>query len=73
MSKVIEAVYENGVFKPLEKVELKEGEKVRIQIDLSRKKKRIKFINEWKPINLKRKITMKEIEELRLERYENIH
>jgi len=30
MSRVIEAVYENGVFKPLEKVNLKEGEKVRV-------------------------------------------
>ncbi|NOY11938.1 MAG: antitoxin family protein [Archaeoglobi archaeon] len=33
MPRVIEAVYENGVFKPLEKVNLKEGEKVRIQIE----------------------------------------
>ena len=32
MPKVIEAVYEDGVFKPLEKVELKDGEKVRIEI-----------------------------------------
>ncbi len=32
MPKVIEAVYEDGVFKPLEKVELKEGEKFRIII-----------------------------------------
>jgi len=32
MSKIIEAVYENGVFKPLEKVDLEEGEKVRIKI-----------------------------------------
>ncbi|HIQ49840.1 MAG TPA: DUF104 domain-containing protein, partial [Nanoarchaeota archaeon] len=30
MAKVIEAVYENGVFRPLEKVELKKGERVRI-------------------------------------------
>jgi len=33
MPKIIEAVYENGVFKPLQKVDLKEGEKVRIRID----------------------------------------
>ena len=33
MPKIIEAVYENGVFKPLEKVNLKEGEKVRIRIE----------------------------------------
>jgi len=26
MAKVIEAIYEKGVFKPLEKVDLKEGE-----------------------------------------------
>jgi len=32
MPKIIEAVYENGVFKPLEKVDLKEGEKVRLKI-----------------------------------------
>ena len=30
MPKIIEAVYENGVFKPLQKVDLKEGEKVRL-------------------------------------------
>jgi len=33
MGKVIEAVYENGVFKPLGKVDLKEGKKVRIRIE----------------------------------------
>lgn len=32
MVKIIEAIYENGVFRPLEKVDLKEGEKVRIII-----------------------------------------
>ncbi len=32
MPKVVEAVYENGVLKPLEKVNLKEGEKVRVEI-----------------------------------------
>jgi len=32
MGKVIEAVYENGVFKPLKKVDLKEGTKVRFEI-----------------------------------------
>ncbi len=32
MAKVIEAVYENGVFKPLEKVDLKDGMKVRLEI-----------------------------------------
>ncbi|MBI5214003.1 MAG: antitoxin family protein [Nitrospirae bacterium] len=32
MPKVIDAVYENGVFKPLEDVEVKEHEKVAIKI-----------------------------------------
>ncbi len=33
MPKVIEAVYEDGVFKPLEKVDLKEGERVKLRIE----------------------------------------
>lgn len=33
MAKVIDTVYEDGVFKPLEKVDLKEGKKVRIKIE----------------------------------------
>ncbi len=32
MPKIIEAIYEDGVFKPLEKVDLKEGEKVKIKL-----------------------------------------
>ncbi|MDI9611095.1 MAG: antitoxin family protein [Archaeoglobales archaeon] len=32
MPKIIEAIYEDGVFKPLEKIELKEGERVKIRI-----------------------------------------
>jgi len=32
MGKVIEVVYENGVLKPLEKIDLKEGEIVEIEI-----------------------------------------
>ncbi len=32
-SKVIECVYEGGVFKPLEKVELKEGTKLKIKVE----------------------------------------
>ena len=35
MAKIIEVVYENGVFKPLKKVDLKEGERVRIRIERS--------------------------------------
>ena len=32
MPKIIIAVYEKGVFKPLEKVDLRDGERVRIEI-----------------------------------------
>jgi predicted DNA-binding antitoxin AbrB/MazE fold protein len=32
MTKTIEVVYEGGVFKPLEKVELKEGEQLKVEI-----------------------------------------
>ena len=32
MSRIIEVVYEGGVFKPLQKVELKEGERLKIEI-----------------------------------------
>jgi|Deesub1362A_J573_1020465.scaffolds.fasta_scaffold20202_3 predicted DNA-binding antitoxin AbrB/MazE fold protein len=32
MPKVIEVIYEDGVFKPLGKVDLKEGEKLKIEI-----------------------------------------
>jgi predicted DNA-binding antitoxin AbrB/MazE fold protein len=33
MQKTIEVVYEDGVFKPLEPVEMEEGEKMRIEIE----------------------------------------
>ncbi len=35
MLKVIEAVYENGIFKPLEKVNMREGERLKIRIEKS--------------------------------------
>ncbi len=38
MPKIIEAVYENGVFKPLQKVDLKEGERVKIRVEIDKKK-----------------------------------
>jgi len=37
MPKIIEAVYENGVFKPLEKVDLREGERVKLRVEKDRK------------------------------------
>jgi len=33
MSKVIEVIYENGAFKPLEKVDLPDGVRVKIRIE----------------------------------------
>ncbi|WP_202318943.1 antitoxin family protein [Archaeoglobus neptunius] len=33
MGKVIEAIYEKGVFRPLEKVDLREGERVKIRVE----------------------------------------
>ncbi|MGI8410350.1 MAG: antitoxin family protein [Pyrinomonadaceae bacterium] len=35
---IVEAIYENGVFRPLQKVDLEEGEKVEIIINLSLEK-----------------------------------
>ncbi|MHA1594068.1 MAG: antitoxin family protein [Candidatus Baldrarchaeia archaeon] len=36
MSRVIEAVYENGVLKPMGKLDLREGEVVRVSIERGR-------------------------------------
>ena len=33
MPKIIEAVYEDGVFKPLEKVDLRDGERVKLRVE----------------------------------------
>jgi predicted DNA-binding antitoxin AbrB/MazE fold protein len=33
MQKVIEAVYEKGIFKPLEGINMKEGERLKIKIE----------------------------------------
>jgi len=39
LSRVVKARYEKGVLKPLEKLELKEGEEVRIRIEKSLKER----------------------------------
>jgi predicted DNA-binding antitoxin AbrB/MazE fold protein len=57
MAKVIEAVYENGVFRPLGKVELKEGEKVKIVI----KKSVFGILKGWKVDAQKVKDELREI------------
>lgn len=36
MQQIIEAVYENGVFRPLKAIELSEGEKVQIVVNADR-------------------------------------
>jgi predicted DNA-binding antitoxin AbrB/MazE fold protein len=64
-------VYENGVFKPLEKVNLKEGEKVKLKIE-DRKTKREEFLRNWRPIKLNRKLKLEEIQKTRLLKYENL-
>jgi len=62
MRKTIEVVYEEGVFKPLEPVELEEGEHVKIRME-EKKRRKIDF----EPIKLKNKISIGKIEELRSE------
>jgi len=61
MQKTIEVVYEKGVFKPLEPVEMEDGEKTRIEIkrekeilDKHEKTREIlDKVNKFKPIRLK--------------------
>ncbi len=57
MPKIIEAIYENGVFKPLQKVDLKEGERVKLVVE----KRELTF----DPIDLGEEITVREIKKLR--------
>ncbi len=57
MPKVIEAVYENGVLKPLEKVNLKEGEKVRLKIN--------KRMLNFEPIELRKPLSLDDIKKLK--------
>ncbi|AIG99201.1 antitoxin family protein [Archaeoglobus fulgidus] len=54
MPKIIEAVYENGVFKPLQKVDLKEGERVKIKLELK-----------VEPIDLGELVSVEEIKKIR--------
>lgn len=61
MTRIIEAVYEKGVFKPLEKVDLKEGERVKIKVERS-------LIDIIKSYQDKFKLKEKDIEEFLRER-----
>lgn len=56
MGKAIECIYEDNVLKPVGKVPLREGERIRITIE-----KKLSF----EPIQLKKKITSKNISALR--------
>jgi len=70
MGKVIEVIYENGVLKPLEKIDLKEGEIVKIEI----KEKRIgdRFYKTLEELEKKAPMVynaFKVLEEVRDDRY----
>jgi len=45
MSKIVDAVYERGVFKPLEEINLPEGTKVKVSIEVERFPEIIKEIS----------------------------
>lgn len=59
MSKIIEVVYENGVLKPLEKVNLREGERLKIEI----KDRMFGILKNWKIDAQKLKDELREIHE----------
>lgn len=52
MQDVIEAVYSNGVFKPLQKVNLSDGETVELEIKGKKTKKNISLRGIWKGIQI---------------------
>jgi predicted DNA-binding antitoxin AbrB/MazE fold protein len=56
MGKAIECIYENNVLKPVGKVLLKEGERIRVTIE-----RKLPF----EPINLKKKPSSEQISALR--------
>ncbi len=58
MAKVIEVVYENGVFKPLEKVDLPEKTKLRIRIEAVKPSGILDIVKEFR-----KKINLEEIRE----------
>lgn len=58
MPKTIEAIYENGVFKPVKKVELSEHERVKLTFEESRRKRALS----WKGALKDRKETSVELQ-----------
>ena len=61
MDKFIDCIYENGVFKPLKKVPIKEGQKVRMLLKEDRMKGLDKYIG---MIKLKKPLTLGEFLDL---------
>jgi len=47
MEEVIEAIYENGVLRPLKKLNLKEGERVRLKIGRKTSKNLSKLLEKY--------------------------
>jgi len=67
MGETIEVIYENGVFKPLRKVELKEGEKAKIIMEKEKgilSSEDIKEIKEALKTLPKVRINLKRLDEL---------
>ena len=56
MGKAIECIYEDNVLKPVGKIQLREGERIRVTIE-----KKLSF----EPIQLKKKLTTERISALR--------
>jgi len=70
MGKIIEAIYEKGVFKPLEKVDLKDGEIVEIEIKEKRiSEKFYRVLEELEKKAPKVHNALKVLEEVRNDRY----
>ncbi len=65
MGKVIEVVYEGGVLKPLQKVELKEGERVKVEI--------VEDISHLRGKYGKRKVNLQELRDEIYDRRSHLH
>jgi len=67
MVKIIEVVYEDGVFKPLEKVDLPSGYRVKMRIEVERGIMTKKFLDELKKrveTLPKSKVNLKKLDEI---------
>ncbi len=57
------------MFKPLQKVDLKEGERVRLKVE-ERGAKRKEFIRNLTPIKLEGRLTIEELKKIRAKKYD---